>query len=480
MGVSEWFTVFSLVLAVYALYSSDERAVIRLKLGSYDPFLLLFTILTILVLIKYDALLIHFRALNAFRIASGFHSNNWALLILLILFSYFGWKLYKIPNQLPKTELINLYRKIMRRNFDRFFNLFNKYELRASDKEYFDSYKTIIFDPVFIESNTNDPYFYIEYLGIIDNASFAIFFKHLINNNNSIFYKELRSNNDSYLVNEDNVLLWKLLHEKPAMLIQIGGLKIIKDWYLVHLQNEKIKGFQSLYNQQTDQIIDDLELHFPLYLHILFIQLLYQESIAQKVDMDTVANHYGNMQSIFSNMLEKCIEGIDSYNYSSIQASEYPTNYHFLIGKIFDVTEQWIRSFNKDKSYVSNSSYVGFFPLCMRLCINELIKGLKVNVISMDFLCRMIHYHLLAIYYMHDLKEPIRKEIEDTCIAELPAEIIEPLFDYSLDEEYALSFNSFAAGDFSHPHPGDSGREDIIIERLYKVLVRNNLIRQTE
>lgn len=476
MGTSDWFTVFGLLLAVYALYSSEERAIIRLKLSNYDPALSLAAIFFILLLIKFDDLLTRFPALNALTVSHGFHSSNWALFVLLVLFSYFGWKLYRIPNQLPDAELISYYKKHMRRSFDGFFNLFNKYELKANDKEYFDTYKSVIFDPMFIESNTNDPYYYIEYLNIIDDVSFNIYFKHLISNNNSIFYKELASNNDSYLVNEDNVFLYKLLHENPAMLVQIGGLKIIKDWYLVHLQNEKIKGPQSLYNQPADQMIDDLELRFPLYLHILFIQLLYQEAIEQKVDIDTVAHHYKNMQSIFSNMLEKCIEGIDKKNYSILQDAEYPTHFHYLIGKIFDVIHHWFRAFNLDENYVANSSYITFFPFCMHLCIDQLIKGQRRNVISMDFLCRMIHYHLLNIYYKHDLKEPIRKEIEDTCLAVLPANFIEPLFDYSLDEEYALSYIDFSAGDFSHPHPGDSTHENLIIERLYNFLKSNELL----
>lgn len=476
MGISDWFTVFGLLLAVYALYSSEERAILKLKLGKHDPTLLLSTIFIILILIKYDELLGRFPALRILNVSYGLHSSNWALITFLILLIYFGWKLYQIPYRLPSAELILYYKKIMKRGFDSFFNLFNKYEHQASNKAYFNSYKTIIFDPVFIEANTNDPYYYLDYLDIIDDASFEIYFKHLINNHDSIFYKELRSNNDSYLVNQDNNFLHKLLHEKPALLIQIGGLKIIKDWYLVHLQNEKIKGPQSLYNQRTDQLIDDLELRFPLYLHILFIQLLYHEAIEQKVDIDTVTHHYKHMQSIFSNMLEKCIDGIDKNNYQRIESDEYPTHYHFLIGKIFDVIQDWFRSFNEDDNFVSNSSYVSFFPFCLHLCVEELIKGRRRNVISEDFLCRMIHYHMLSIYYRHDLKEPLKKEIEEACIAKLPLNLIEPLLDYSLDEEYALNFDQFREGNFDHPHPGSNAHEVVIIERLYNILKENNLI----
>jgi hypothetical protein len=380
MGISDWFTIFGLLLAVYALYSSEERTILVLKLGKYDPQVLLIAIFLILVLIKYDDILHRFPNLYILKASWGLHSSSWALILFLAVLGYYGYKLYSIPNQVPNSSLIQYYRKFMKRSFESFYILFNKYELKSTDRAYFSFYKSIIFDPVFIESNTKEPYYYIEYLDVVDNTTFEFYFKHLIGNNESIFYKELKSNDDSYLVNEDNYFLYKLLHEKPGQFIDIRGLKIIKDWYLVHLQNENLKGSQSIYNQSTEQLIDDLEIKFPLCLHILFVQLLYQEAIFQKIDLGDVSTKYKNMQSIYSNMIEKCIAGIDKNNYQIVKDHEYPTYYHLMISRIFTVIKGWIKAFNDDENYIENSSYVGFFPFCLHVCISELVKGFRKNV----------------------------------------------------------------------------------------------------
>lgn len=473
MSISDWFTVFSLLLAVYALYSSEERTIIALKLWKYDPQLLLITIFVILLLTKYDDILTHFPILQNIKVSWGLHSSNWALIIFLVLLIYFGFKLYNIPSKLPSEDLIEFYRKFLKRDFNSFFILFNKYERNSSNEKYFLNYKSIIFDPVFIESNTNEPYYSIHFLDVIDDATFKIYFSNLINNNNSIFYKELRSNNNSYLVNEDNYFLYELLHKKPALFIQIGGLKIIKDWYLLHLQNEKIKGAQSIYNQQTEQLINNIEIQFPLYLHILFVKLLYNEAIVQKVDIDSVVNRYRNMQSIFSNIIEKCIEGINRNSYQLTSFNEYPTYYHFIIAKIFDVIERWLTSFNEDENFVSNSSYISFFPTCLNNCIDELLKGFRKSLISEAFLISIIHYHMFVLY-KRSLKDPIREEIENECILELPLEIIEPVLTYSLNEEFALSYDNFKQGIFDHP--GSNEDEMFIIERLYQILKKKELL----
>jgi hypothetical protein len=114
MGISDWFTIFGLLLAVYALYSSEERAILKLKLGKYDPVILLSAVFVILVFIKYDNLLARFPALKALNVSYGLHSSNWALIIFLVLLRYFGWKLYQLPYQLPEIKLILYYKKIMK------------------------------------------------------------------------------------------------------------------------------------------------------------------------------------------------------------------------------------------------------------------------------------------------------------------------------------------------------------------------------
>lgn len=474
MGISDWFTIFGLLLAVYALYSSDERTILSLKLSKYDLKFLLFEIFIILTLIKYDEIRSRISYLNFLNVSWGITPSNWALIIFLGLLGYFGFKLSRISYKLPDDKLLEFYKKFLKQNFESFYYLFNKYEKRSLDKNYFSNYKSIIFDPVFIESNVKDPYYFMEYLDVMDTKAFKFYFNHLVNNDNSIFYAELKKNNKSTFVNEENYFLFKLLAKNPSLFMKIGGLKIIKDWYLIHLENELIKGRQSIYNQKTEQLINNLEIKFPIYLHILFIQLLYNEGIVKKVDVDSLSESFKNMQSIYSNMIEKCIDGIQKSNLDVDPYSEYPTYYHFMISRIFNVISDWIKIFNEDENYIEESSYTSYFPSCLHSCIDKLIEGYRKEKISLDFLKRIIHYNLLKVYYKYDLKDSLKLKIEEICLKNLPKYLVEEILDYSLDEKFALSFNDFRNKEFYHP--GSNPHEMKIIAHLHEVMSINNLL----
>jgi hypothetical protein len=474
MGLSDWFTAFSLFIAVYALFSAEERRILALKLNKADPYIFLIALFGTLIFIKYNDVYNRFSFLKDLDLSWGINSSNWALLLFLSAAIYYAIKLYRIPSKLPSTDLIAYYQTLMKQDFQTFFRLFNKYEKSASDNEFFDSYKSIIFEPAFLEGVSDQPYYYTNLLDKIDKETFRKYFTGLLNNQNSIFYKELVLNADANLVNEENYFLYKLLHTSPGLFFNIGGLKILRDWHVKYLENEQLKRGQSVYNQNPELVVQGFELSLPLYLHIVFIRLVYQEAIVQKIDPSTLSNGYTNMLSIFSNLIEKIVGCIDVASYRHHESAEYPLKYHYLISEIFDTVEGWIEWFNEDDNFGTDTSLLSFFPSCMRWCLQELIKGYETGVIPQDFVLRVYHYRVMLIYYKHDLKEELATEIENECILEIPRNLLEDILDYSLDESFALSFNNFKAGEFHHP--GSNAHEMVIIKRLFDLLTENNLL----
>jgi hypothetical protein len=473
MSLSDWFTAFGFIVAVYALFSTEERRILALKLNKTDPYIFLTALFDTLILIKYNDLYNRFSYLKSFDVSWGINSSNWALILFLSAAIYFAIKLYRIPSKLPSPDLIKYYQTMMKQDFKTFFRLFNKYEKSANNNEHFNTYKLIVFEPAFLEGVSDQPYYYTNLLDKIDKETFTKYFTGLLNNHNSIFYKELSLNADTNLVNEENYFLYKLLHTSPGLFFNIGGLKILRDWHVNYLENEKLKHGQSIYNQNPELVVEDFQLSLPLYLHIVFIRLLYQEAIVQKIDPSALDNGFTNMQSIFSNLIEKIVGCIDVVSYRHHESAEYPLKYHYLISEIFDTVEGWIEWFNEDDNFETDTSLLAFFPSCMRWCLKELLKGFELGVIPEDFVLRIYHYRLMLLYYKHDLKEELIDEIEKVCILEIPPSLLADILTYSLNESFALSFNNFKAGEFRHP--GSNPNEMVIIKRLYDLLIENGL-----
>jgi hypothetical protein len=476
MSVSDWIMIISIVFAVIAIYPSNERNLIAKKLCKYEPTILVLSLLFVLYLIKFDEITSFFHPLKSFYTEWGLKANNLALILFLILVGYIFWRIFiMLPNLTPREKLMVYYLKLMKTDFDGFFRLFTKYEKKASQYENFKAYERIIFDSQFVSEMSNrNPYFFLQLLQRMDNTTFKPFFTHILNDPDSVFYKELKRNNNFDLVEPTNDFLFELLHINPKLFIDIGGLMILRDWYLLHLQTEKLKGSVSIYNQTPELLIDEYEFLLPLYYHISFIGLLYNEAIIGKVDISTISTKYTNMQSIFSTMIEKMIENIDKTKYGSNIIKEYPTSYHYIISEIFNIIGHWLDSFNEDENYDSKSSLIVFFPFCFSLCLNQLYKGLQDEKINIDFIKKRFCYDLFHIYFGHNLKKELENEINERCIKDIPKHLIETIFDYVLDDKLAINFHTFIKGDFTFPASKDFEQERL--QSLKTFLSNNNLI----
>jgi len=423
-------------------------------------------------LIKFDDIADKIQFLHSFYFRWGLKANDWALLFFLVLLFYSAWRLfYRIPQILPKQKLIDYYLKKLNQDFDSFFELFNKYEKKSNDIRYFESYKEIVFNSKFVaETSNRNTYLFTKLLDKMGNDTFKPFFTHVLNDFESVFYAEIKKNYNSFSVESFNYFLYTTCHDNPKLFIDIGGLKILRDWYIVHLQTERLKGKYSIYNQPPELLIDDYKYALPLYYHISFIELLYNEAIIEHYDFSLLSTRYTNMQTIFSTMIERMIDNIDIESYKKYSSEEYPLGYHYLISKIFSVIGHWLHSFCQDEHYDKESSLVIFIPFCFSLSM----ESINQDKVCLDFIKKQYRYHLFSEYFSHNMKPELESEINDRCISKIPINQIKDILDYALNDILAISYIDFVNNNSTFPVLKDFEKSKL--ESLRTFLDKNNLI----
>jgi len=476
MIVTDWLTIIGIALAIFAIYPSTERTLISLKLYKLELWSIIIFLFFTLYLIKFNEISNTLRFLQIFTVKWGFKSENWALIIFLLLLIYSAWRiLFNISRCIPNEKTINYYIELIKLDFEEFIRLFFKYERKSGKLENYDTYKEIVFNPKFLsELSFRIPDYHNNLIKIMDNEKFSLYFGQIINNDQSIFYKELSQNENSYLVEDYNEFLFELLHVNPGRFIDIGGLKLIRNWYLGHLQNEKIKAVHSIYNQSPELLIDNYKNQLPLYFHIQFIELLYNEAIEQKIDISTLSTKYTNMLTIFSAMIEKIVDNLNKEIIERNKNEEYPTNYHYLISKIFSTIGHWFDAFIEEDKYNNNNSLVTFIPSCFGLCAEQLFKGYNKGLIRIDFVSEIYNYHLIDNYFSSKLETYLLSEINEKCIKIIPKEHIKKILNYCLNERLALSYYDFIKKEFLKPTLKKF--EQTRLETLYNFLEKHNKI----
>ena len=308
----------------------------------------------------------------------------------------------------------------------------------------------------------------------MDNNTFKPFFIHILNNFESVFYTEIKYNYNSYSVEQSNDFLYTICHKNPKLFIDIGGLKILRDWYITHLKTEILKGKYSIYNQPAEPSIEDYKYTLPIYYHITFIELLYNEAINEHYDFSILSTRYTNMQTIFSSMIDRIIENIDIEIYNKYSKKEYPLGYHFIISKIFDVIGHWLSSFCEDEHYNNKSSLLGFFPLCFSLSMKSLLTGINHDKVSLDFIKSQYRYNLFNSYFSNTMRPEMETEINEKCILRIPKNYIELILGYSLNDILAISYTDFINDDYSYNILNNLEKNKL--ESLRTFLNKHNLI----
>lgn len=291
----------------------------------------------------------------------------------------------------------------------------------------------------------------------------------IIADENSAYYSELKEHWNGYSLMENMPLLNSIIKEHLPKSIEYGLLPLIADLVKKHLYNNKEGKY--LYNQPHIHLhnSEDEGYDMPVYNHIRFIGILYATAILNKIDIDTVAPSYKNMQTIFSSMIEGMIDNLTIQPEIKYE-KEYPTNYHWLIGEIFSTTGYWLSAFNEKENFVKSYSYTDFIPFNISLCLSQLYNAVKNKKISLKFLVSQCYYSAINDYFSPLTNDAIRDSMEKNIIANIPNEFIKPILVFSLDEAFAIHFNDFRNSDFGF----QSSDKKQILKRLRDFLMLNN------
>lgn len=292
----------------------------------------------------------------------------------------------------------------------------------------------------------------------------------LISQSDSIYYTELREHWNSYSLIDDCSFLRELIDLSIKKSIEYGLLPLISDLTSNHLYYDKEAKY--IYNQPHVYMHNhEAEgYNLPIYFHIRLIGILYATSIHKKIDIDTLALHKKSMNSIFSTMIKGMIENIIDSPLD--KTKEYPSNYHWLIGEIFGITNNWLRSFNEKENFIKTSSYITYIPFCIQLCLSELYDAVENGKIERKFAIHQCYYGVLTEYFSPLINDILRESIENNIIAEIPINFMEDLLDFSFDEKFAMRFDEFRQGRFRVVN----NKERQILIRFRNFLIEKNKI----
>ncbi len=372
---------------------------------------------------------------------------------------------------------IQIYQQLIDdKQVQKIFNIYNTYDENSNVIEHWSEYRHLFLNDIILQEAIDKyPNVLYSIWSCFDNEQdFQKLFLGFLENRKSAYYTEIRSNWNSYSLLEDEPFLNIVINDNLGQSIHNGVLIIFSDFVLKHLQSEFSKGKTSIYNQEhfSPRIREDNGFELPLYYHIKFIGLLYFTAITitDGIDISTVSTRYTNMQTIYSSMIQQIIKNVNVPEEN--KDNKYPTNYHWLIGKIFDLQSHWLTSFSDENSFKEKSSYISFIPFSMSLCLSDLYEGLEKGKTTIEFVHRKVYYYILSNYFSCTMNDTLKSSIENEIIRRIPQQLIEPILNFSLDNRFALHYNDFVNENFGNVN--DCDRE--ILLRLLKFLRANKMI----
>ena len=468
MDINGWLTVISVFIAIAALLPKEEQKLALLGVSKPEKYLLFFILIFVLpLIISFPELSSRFKFLKVFETTWGLEPKN---ISFLLFFGSFLWLLarliwFKPKIQVANSERIEYYTELLNeRPFEDFFKLFREYVPVKAVKNQWEFLGQLIFQSKFVNGIlVYSPQYLIQFWELFSKTQFKLIFRSLIENQNSVLCEEIREHWNSYSLLEGKVFLNKLLHENIGQSIDKNILGLISDFSARHLQTEQNRN--SIYNQPHyfSRIREEEGFGLIIYYPIRLVGLLYSNAIENKVDIAAVSTNYGNMQSIYSGIIETMTHNISLNNINT--SSEYPTNYHWLISEIFTFSSGWLLSFSHDY-FILNSSYIDFIPFSISLSLKELYKGYASKKFSQNFINTLVHYNVLELYFDLSINSIMRESIERHIISEIPKAHIKPILDFSLNEHFAIDYKRFLRKDFGTADV----KESESLNRLFLVL----------
>lgn len=464
-------TVFS---AIFALIPRTDLILTFYRVKPFEKWSAFIIVVAIIpFLILFPNIAARFKFFQRFTVAWGLAPSTIAFLLFYISFLWLMVRLFWVnPKAKADKRSIGYYTELLNeQSFEEFFKLFTKYTSTVEINKHWIAYKQIVFHPKFLQGVLkNQASFLLQFWQQFSSEKdFQTIFRLFLENENSAYYKEIKEHWNTYSLLDDKPFLNKVIRDNLQQSIHNGLFLVFADYVSNHLQAEHDK--TSIYNQPHiyPRIREEEGYDLPLYYHIIFIALLYSSAIENKIDISILSHRYTNMQSIYANMVEGMINNIDITQVDDRR--EYPTNYHWLISEMLSLIDNWLTTFSEENNFSNDSSYIDFIPFCFSLCMNELYKGFSRGKVSQKFINSMMYYHMLSDYFSHHkTNDEMRTSIENNILEKIPKEHLEPIFDFALDEKFAMHYYNLVEEDYRMMHSGELQ----VLRRLQKFLKERN------
>lgn len=440
MDINGWLTVVSILTAIFALVPKEDLKLSFLNISKVERNSILIIVLILIpYLIIFPKLVFRFPILDKICWARGFEPENIAFALFYLSFLWLILRLFWLKPKLKATKkLIEYYIELLNcKSFVDFFQLFKKYTNGTTIKNEWSEYRNVIFNPKFLNGLIKkEPAYLLQFWDkFLNKKDFKTVFLLFLENEKSTYYKEIRELGSSYYI-EDKPFLNKILREYIVQSVQNDLLVIFSDFVTRHLKKEEEK--QSIYNQEyySKRLKDEDGFDLPVYYHILFVGVMHSIAIQDKIKIANIPTF-----KIYSSMIS-CM--IDNINIEVVDLKQrYSTNYHWLISQIFSENENWLSTFIEEDNYSCTSDYTRFIPISFDLCLKELYRGFKEQKISHEFVREILHNKILDYYFGFAMNEEMKSKIEEYVINNIPDELLKPILDYSLNLNFAISFDEF-------------------------------------
>ncbi len=467
MDINGWLTVITIIIALVALLPKEELVLTFNSVSKVELWIVgIGLIIVSPYLILFDEISSNFTFLHIFYSSDGVASNYYAFIIfyLALLWLILRVMMTRFDIKSNKRAIQYLKEILIRKPFNDFFALFTKYTSVKNISKYWDDYQLLFYNPNFLKNcSIDNPYYLLQFWDkYSDEDDFRLVLRLFIENENSAYYEEIREHWNSQILLPDKPLLNTLIVTHVRQSWDNTILRNLADFMELQIRRENQQG--SIYNQKYvfPRFHQDGGFHLPIYYNLSFIGLLYSTSIERKLDLQTLSTRYNHMVTIFSSIIKIMIGNISADGLDIEE--EYPSNYHWLVKEIFRQISCWIHIFEQQDFFPS--SYHRYIPSCLSFSLRELYAGLRQGKVSQSFVNQIFYYDIFLDYFKLPSESEIKNQLDELVIQQIPLDFMPAILEFTLDEQFAISYGSFLDGDF-----GVGGEhERITLDHLRKIV----------
>ena len=447
MDISGWLTVITVFTAIFALWPREDLILFKYKTSKFEQLTVAITLVFVLpYLIVFDQLKERIPILKTFTISNGIEPANLAFLVFFITFI---WLLYRLFISNPKVKAtektVKYFQEILtEKSFEEFYSLFIKHTSPKDVSNGWELYRPIIMHPKFLNGIfPNHTSYLLEIWERFENEEdFKTIFQLFLQNKDSDYYKEIKLHSGTYSLRSDAPFLNKLIKDRMKESLKNGILDIIADHIQEHLHGESSP--DSIYNRvhSYNRVREDEGFNMPVYYHIRFYGLMYSYAIQSR------SKDNPRMLTFYSTITDTIISNLRKTGEFETD-SDWPTNYHWLLGEICGIINNWADSFGEEY-YDNKSDYNSHIPFMFHWVMKSLYAGFARGKISPKFLYSRMYYGMLSTYFDSMVDDEFKTQIEEEVIGEIPASYMAAIFDFALDEKFAISYDQLRKGRFGH------------------------------